>query len=385
MTMIKIIIGGDVCPMGELQDAFIAGDVHSLYDDLLEPIKAADLAVANLECPLISKDTPIRKPGIRLAASVHSIHGIVKASWHVLNLANNHCFDHGVNGLQETILTIKNAGLNSVGAGMNIREARLPYITTIKDQQIVIYAMAEREYSIAGEKTAGANPLDLIDFIHAIHSYKQNRVFIVLLHGGKENYSYPSPEMIRRCRFMVEMGADAVICCHTHGPLPWEIYAGRPIIYGLGNLLFENDQPIQEEWHEGYLAEMTINGPIIAFNPIPYLQCKTKPGAKKMDDGVLEEFLQKMHSRNAHLQESEFLNARWIEHCQQKKDAYLLELIGFNLGLRKLGSLLLHALHSSNTILTALHLAQCETHQEVLNTIFKLMTQDDDRPLSNHR
>jgi len=63
----------------------------------------------------------------------------------------------------------------------------------------------------------------------------------------------------------------------------------------------------------------------------------------------------------------------------------LLELIGFNLGLRKLGSLLLHALHSSNTILTALHLAQCETHQEVLNTIFKLMTQDDDRPLSNHR
>ncbi len=48
--------------------------------------------------------------------------------------------------------------------------------------------MAEREFSIADEKTPGANPLDVIDFVKAVRSYKKDGLFIVLMHGGKEYY-----------------------------------------------------------------------------------------------------------------------------------------------------------------------------------------------------
>jgi poly-gamma-glutamate synthesis protein (capsule biosynthesis protein) len=138
--------------------------------------------------------------------------------------------------------TIREAGLSVVGAGDNIDEAKAPFVTHLEGQRVVVYSMAEREYSIADERTPGANPLDLIRCVQAIQSHKKGGVFIVLIHGGLEFYSFPSPELVRRCRFLVEMGADDVVCSHTHCPLPWEFHANRPIVYGLGNLVFEAEK-----------------------------------------------------------------------------------------------------------------------------------------------
>ena len=40
-----------------------------------------------------------------------------------LNLANNHIFDHGEQGLKSTIEALKNQDLNFVGAGKSLVEA----------------------------------------------------------------------------------------------------------------------------------------------------------------------------------------------------------------------------------------------------------------------
>ncbi len=369
--MIRIVVGGDVCPRGKVQDAFVAGNAYELFHDLLEEIAGADLAVVNLECPLISTATPIVKAGSILGASIKCIQGFVASKWNVLNLANNHSFDHGADGLQETIGAIKTAGLNVVGAGSNIEEAQKPFIKEINGKRIVIYSMAEREYSIADEKTPGANPLDLINFVNAIRLHKQQGTFIVLIHGGRENYPYPSPEMVRRCRFMVDMGADAVICCHAHCPLPWEIYANRPIVYGLGNLIFESTGKEPAGWYEGYLARLTVEGMQVRLKTIPYFQSQNTLGAQKMDEASRKRFLDKMQRKNAQVKDSAFMEERWIEFCRQKKEQYLAELFGYNRLMRKGRNLLLKILHSKKEVLTALHLSQCEIHREILNTIFK--------------
>jgi poly-gamma-glutamate synthesis protein (capsule biosynthesis protein) len=196
----------------------------------LEEIVSADLSVVNLECPLITKETPIEKVGRILSASSRTIHGFKAANWHVLNLANNHSFDHGAIGLRETIDTIKGAGLSFVGVGSNIKEAQTPFVIEIHSQRVVIYSMAEHEFSIADEKTPGANPLDIINFVNAIRQHKQQGIFIVLMHGGNEFYQYPSPEMVRRCRFMVDRGR----CCCTPMPTHGNLLTGQ-YGYGLGN------------------------------------------------------------------------------------------------------------------------------------------------------
>lgn len=368
--MVRILIGGDICPMGKVQNAFIEGIADEIFHDLLEEIIDADLSVVNLECPLVSHETPIAKEAV-LGANVRCIQGFVAAKWDVLNLANNHSFDHGVKGLQETIHTIKGAGLSVVGAGVNLKDAQTPLVKEINGERIVIYSMAEREFSIADEKTPGANPLDLINFVNVIRHYKQQGIFIVLIHGGKEFYPYPSPEMVRRCRFMVDMGADAVICCHTHCPLPWEIYADRPIVYGLGNLIFEPLKKQSTTWHEGYLARLTIEERHIRLETVPYFQSQTSVGAQKMKEPARQRFLDEMQKKSAELKNSELLEDRWIKYCREQKEAYLEGLFGYNRLMRKISSLLLKTLHPKREMLRALLLVQCETHQEILNTIFR--------------
>ena len=297
--------------------------------------------------------------------------GFAAAKWSVLNLANNHSFDHGARGLRETIDTIRGAGLGVVGAGLNIDAARMPLVEIVDGQRIVIYSMAEREYSIADSKTPGANPLDLINFVYAVRQHKQDGIFIVLIHGGSEYYPYPSPEMVRRCRFMVDMGADAVICCHAHCPLPWEFYGDRPIVYGLGNLIFEGTRKNADAWYEGYLGRLTIENNRINFEIIPYVQSRDRSGAQKMKEDARKQFFDEMEMKNARVKDTVFIGDQWAQYCQKQKDLYLSFLFGYSMRMRKWRSLFLPLLHSKGAVAMALLLAQCEAHQEILNTIFK--------------
>src|ERR1017187_7927340 len=164
--MVRIVIGSDVCPMGSVERSFIEGNAPAIFHDLLDEIGSAQLSIVNLECPLVSQKKPIKKAGgWVLSADVGCIRGFSAAKWHLVNLANNHSFDQGASGLRETMYTIRQAGLSVVGAGSDINEAKTPFITETGGQRIVIYSMAEREYSIADQRSSGANPLDLINFV----------------------------------------------------------------------------------------------------------------------------------------------------------------------------------------------------------------------------
>jgi poly-gamma-glutamate synthesis protein (capsule biosynthesis protein) len=369
--MIRILIGGDVCPMGRIERSFIQGDAGAIFHDLLDEIAGADLSVVNLECPLVARQTPIDKAGPVLGASSECVKGFAAAKWQVLNLANNHSYDHGALGLADTISAVRGEGLGVVGAGATIREARTPFIREVLGQRIVIYAMAEREFSAADKTRGGSNPLDMIGFVEALRVHKKQGPFIVLLHGGKEFYPYPSPEMVRRCRFMIDQGADAVVCCHSHCPLPWEIYSGRPIVYGLGNLIFEPFREMPNAWFEGYLASLTVGENGIRFEPIPYLQSKGEAGARKMLSEARRAFVAEMEKRGAQIAEPGFIEARWAEYCREARGSYLSMLFGYNRIMRKMRGFLLKVLHGKEERLRALNLVQCETHREVLEEILK--------------
>lgn len=369
--MLQIIIGGDVCPMGQVEKEFIDGNAFAIFHDLLNEINNTDLSIVNLECPLISHETPILKAGPVLGAKTECINGFLNSGWEVLNLANNHSFDHGITGLHETIKTISNVGLNRIGAGLNIVDAQQPYITYIKKRRIVIYSMAEREFSVADEYCSGANPFDIINFTNAIRLYKKRGIFIVLIHGGKEFYQYPTPELMRICHFIIDMGADAVICSHTHCPLPWEIYKGKPIIYGLGNLVFEPFSKQSSSWYEGYLAKLIIDDQNIKFSPVPYFQSKSQNGAFKMDSTSQNEFLDEMHKKCTQISNINFVYEEWLKYCDVQRNVYLSELFGYNTIMRKFKNILIPLFHSKGSILKSLLLTQCETHREILETIFR--------------
>lgn len=374
--LIRVVIGGDICPIGLNEPYFIGGDAGSVFNDLLPEFENADLSIANLECPLINKKNPIEKAGPVLGVSSDSINGLKNASIDILNLGNNHIMDHGSEGLFNTLTLCSKAGIKTVGAGENLQEARKILIVKIGGVSIGILSLAEHEFSIATKNLCGANPLDLADFVRNMKSNSPLIDYlIVLVHGGNEHYPYPSPRLKDTCRFMIEMGAKAVVVQHTHCPGCFEEYQGSHIVYGQGNLIF--DLPGQKSsFYEGFLVKLLIPDHLNAsMELVPFVQPTDQPGVKKMaiDDARL--FLQLVQERSLAIQNDEFVKLKWDQFCENRKHDYLRRIIGHNRFCSRIFSFKyrkhfkVDSYCRSEYLNRLLNTISCESHREAVENI----------------
>lgn len=132
-------------------------------------------------------------------------------------LANNHILDQGEQGLHSTMDVLNSNNIPFAGVGKNIQEASKPYIKQFENFRLGVYCCAEHEFSIANENKAGANPFDPLESLDHISQLKKEVDYLVVLyHWGKEHYRYPSPNLQKTCRKLVEKGADLVVCQHSH-------------------------------------------------------------------------------------------------------------------------------------------------------------------------
>ena len=130
--MVKLIIGGDICATKRDENAFLEGDALQLFNDLLPEIQATDFAIANLETPLITESSPIKKSGAVFGNSPKILNAIKQSGITFLNLANNHILDHGDKGLNSTLKTLKDQNFQYSGAGESLVDASQPFTTTIR-------------------------------------------------------------------------------------------------------------------------------------------------------------------------------------------------------------------------------------------------------------
>lgn len=147
-----------------------------------------------------------------------------------------------------------------MGGGCNSEEAIKPLIKELAGLKVGFLNYCEREFSIAGTDQAGANPFDLIDAYHAIQCLRSEvDKIIVIYHGGIEYQHYPTPDMVKYFRFMIDIGADSVVAHHTHAYSGYECYKGQMICYGLGNLVSSTSaRKPDESWFVGVAAKLSI-------------------------------------------------------------------------------------------------------------------------------
>ncbi len=268
----KIIIGADLVPTSSNCDLFKSGDIDQIFGKkIIEILKSADYSVFNLEVPLYNGDTPINKCGPVLSSETSTICGIKALNPYLLSIANNHILDHGEDGLISTINTLEENDINYIGAGKDLESAKKPFIIDNGEVKVGIYSCAEHEFSIASEKSPGANPFDALYSLDDIQVLKSKVDYvIVLFHGGKELYRYPTPMQQKRCRRMIEKGADVVICQHSHCVGCEEIYNNGTIVYGQGNFLFDISNC--DEFKTGLLTEINIDKTGITVSYIPIIK-----------------------------------------------------------------------------------------------------------------
>lgn len=368
----KILIGADLVPTDTNAALFAAGDAATLVGEQLQKLLAeADYRIFNLEVPLTDKETPIPKSGPALIAPTASIAGYKTLGVDCLTLSNNHIMDQNNAGLVSTLETLKKAGITHVGTGSNLAAATAPHIFELDGKKLGIYACAENEFSIAGENAPGANPFDPLESPDHVAALKARCDYVIVLyHGGKEHYRYPSPRLQKTCRKLVEKGADLVLCQHSHCIGCEEKFLHGTIVYGQGNFLFDHSK--SEFWQTGLLVQIS-NGFEISYIPLRKQENTVRAAEGEDARQILAEF----SSRSEQIKDSATLKTLYNSFAASKAEEYL-TVLG---GKESLPFRLLNKLFKGNprknrnktryvkrNLLAIQNYVRCEAHSELLVT-----------------
>ncbi len=289
----EILIAGDYCPQNRVLSNCDSGEDLVVFEGLSDSIKHADYSVVNLECPVITWGAKaIAKQGPSLFCTERGVEALSIVGFNCVTLANNHFRDFGDSGCLGTINALTAKGIEYVGGGKSIQEASKVLYKRLEDRTISIINCCEREFSIATNNRAGANPLSPITQYHQIIEAKLKADFvIVIVHGGIEHFQYPTQRMVETYRFFIEAGADAVINHHQHCPCGYEVYKGKPIYYGLGNFCFDWEGRKNSIWNLGYMVKLHLeDNHQIMSEIVPYSQCDEEPIVKLLKGEKLEQF-----------------------------------------------------------------------------------------------
>lgn len=210
--------------------------------------QSSGLVVANLECPATKIRQPVYKKYIFRGEpewlSALKRHGITH-----LNLANNHSIDQGRAGLVDTKKNIEAAGMVPVGVGDDMWQAAQPVLLASSPRNVYLLTslqMPLENFSYLPEKPSVSNE-DMDSLIVRVRKLRQDEpqcFVIVSIHWGGEHTLKPSPQQRRQARQLIDAGADALICHHTHTLQTIEHYQGKPIYYSIGNFIFDQAKPV---------------------------------------------------------------------------------------------------------------------------------------------
>lgn len=362
----KILVAGDFVPRHRTAIQVESGDYSCIA--AVKPLTAqCDYSIVNFESPIVDGTAePISKTGPNLKCHENAMVAVKQAGFNCVTLANNHFYDYGEKGVYDTIEACNKNGIDHVGGGMNIEEAESVLYKEIDGKIVAIINICENEWSIATATTGGSAPLLLTHNIRNIQKAKKNADFVlVIVHGGTEKYPLPTPRMKDVYRFFVEQGADAVVNHHQHCYSGYELYQGKPIIYGLGNFCFDKNKPTDTSWNTGYVVVLDFSNEKICFQIYPYTQGGETPAVEFINE--TKDFWANIQHLNAIIADENALKKSFETMAGSKTK--LMEIFDFydNKYLRLLQSKnIIPKTLSEKKKKQVLDLFRCEAHRDVL-------------------
>lgn len=325
VSEVNISVLGDFCPINRVEKTILDEDLTG-FEEVKKVLYGKDLVIANVECPLTTCQIRIKKTGPNLRANPRSVELLKFLNVNVAALANNHILDFGEEGLHDTISLLKGNEIVPFGAGKSLIEARQPLLKTINGTRLCVLNVCEKEFSVAGEHTAGANPFDIISILNDIDTFKAESDFMILLyHGGIESYNLPTPEMRRNFTFLADRGIDLIVCNHQHVFSGYQRTGKCHIFYGLGNFIFDWPSIRKAPWNYGLILDLVIRGnELKSFKLIPYEQCSDSAGVS-INNEISERIEKDLEALNLKITE-DYISQEWRKFLSRQKDEMLSDL-----------------------------------------------------------
>lgn len=265
-----------------------------IADEFKAEMKSVDIMLANNEFPYSSRGTPMPGKQYTFRSKPQNVKYLKELGVDIAALANNHAYDYGANAFEDTLSTLREAGISYVGAGMNYEEAARPLCFLINGYKVAYLAASRAEdYRLtpgAGENKAGVFECyeESDNLIKEIGKAAQSSDFVfVYVHWGIENSTRLSDNELRLGKKYIDAGASAVIGAHPHILQGMEFYKGAPIVYSLGNFWF-NRRTL-----ETGMLKLKIEKEQITMSFVPGMQkgsevcwCKTAAEQRRIYDYI---------------------------------------------------------------------------------------------------
>lgn len=233
------------------------GDPLAAVDHLL---RDADYRIGNLETSVASVGKAHPNKIYSFRAEPDSLR-VLKGRFDALALANNHSGDFGHEAFLQTMSLLDAAGIRHFGGGRNLAEAHRPLWIELKGLKIAVLAYNEykpRSFAAgpAWPGVAWSEDSRVLADIRAAKSAGADLV-IPFMHWGWERERLASARQRQLARRMIEAGADAVVGGHPHVTQDIEYIHGKPVIYSLGNFVFDGFDTEAET--TGWLLRLTLD------------------------------------------------------------------------------------------------------------------------------
>jgi UDP-N-acetylmuramoyl-tripeptide--D-alanyl-D-alanine ligase len=221
-----------------------------------DTLLSADLVIANLETPLTDLES---SPFAGQKSYIHW--GDIKATplyllrhnISAVALANNHCFDYGSRGFDQTLCVLAENNITAFGAGRDLRSAARPLIATAtqNERQFSIAVISAFEFNsntqakyrpYADSSFGGLCPLDPVVIASSIRETKKKfaDAFVVVFPHWGPNYKWRTRRQIELAEQIQSAGADLILGHGAHTIQEIERKASGWIVYSLGNFMFNS-------------------------------------------------------------------------------------------------------------------------------------------------
>ena len=214
-------------------------DPSSVYGDLVSRLSGGDYRIVNLECPL-HKEPFIVKSGAAFSGEESHINALKCIPFDAVICANNHTFDCGKKGFERTRDLLAENGIASVGAGLDLEEARKELCIEKNGFRIGIFTLSEGEDCNGAQKDRyGVRSWEVELLCEEIRQRRSEFDWILVsAHCGLEYQPYPSFYVWEAFRRLAQSGADLIVGHHPHVPQGMTFFGKTPAYFSLGNFVF---------------------------------------------------------------------------------------------------------------------------------------------------
>ncbi|HVN47878.1 MAG TPA: CapA family protein [Bacteroidota bacterium] len=240
---------GDINLGRSVGQELLKGRVDYPFEKMTSLFHQADMVFANLESPISEQHGETQSPtsNIVFCAPPVAAASLRNAHITIVSTANNHEFDYGTKGLDETIQCLKEVGIKFAGT---TTDSNTFAPAMLQCHGITIGVLAYTQ--LVNFHYGWRGRISLFDSARAAeeirHLKQKVDVVIASFHGGTEYSDMPDTLTNHQLHWLAECGADLVLGHHPHVPQGVERYGQSWIVHSLGNAVFYQPQRKWAVW-----------------------------------------------------------------------------------------------------------------------------------------